>query len=130
MNRRTPLIALLMSLTVALGACERKDGRDKASGATAVDNTEKNKDYDRTKSPIDQSETSSDIKLTAEIRKAVVANADLSTNAKNSKIIADKGMVTLRGAVNTQAEKTAIEAIAVTFAGAGRVSNQLEVKSP
>jgi osmotically-inducible protein OsmY len=49
--------------------------------------------------------------------------------ARNVKIITTNGMVTLRGPVNSNAEKTEIGMAAQNIAGQNAVDNQLEVKS-
>lgn len=92
------------------------------------DNTGVNvRDRDSTaKTPFDQNENQTDIKMTADIRKQVVAEK-MSSNAHNVKIITQSGKVTLRGPVQTEQEKQQIEQIASTVAGAGNVDNQLEV---
>ena len=98
----------------------------------APDNTARNKGdgAPEAKSPMDQSESSSDIKITADIRRAIMDDNSMSVNAQNCKIITDKsGMVTLRGVVNSQAEKDMIESKAKAVAGVTKVDNQLEVKS-
>ena len=79
---------------------------------------------------MDQSNSSSDIKVTADIRRAIMEDKSMSLNAQNCKIITDKaGVVTLRGPVTSQAEKDAIESKAQAIAGVSRVVNELEVKS-
>jgi osmotically-inducible protein OsmY len=50
----------------------------------------------------------------------------MSTDAHNAKVIAQNGVVTLRGPVKTEEERTTIEALARN-AGAARVDNQLEI---
>jgi hyperosmotically inducible protein len=75
-----------------------------------------------------QSSATSDVELTRKIREAVVGDDSLSVLAHNVKIVSANGPVTLRGPVNTEAEKTAIASKARTIAGAGKVDNQLEVK--
>jgi Predicted periplasmic or secreted lipoprotein len=98
--------------------------------STAADNTAKN-ERDRsgdTKTSGDQSNSAEDIKLTADIRKAVVGDGSLSMTAKNIKIISANGVVTLRGPVNTAAEKAQIEKLARNAAGKAKIENQLEVK--
>ena len=55
--------------------------------------------------------------------------SDMSTTARNIKIITSNGRVTLRGPVKTQAEKSRIEALAKSAAGANAVDNQLDVKA-
>jgi osmotically-inducible protein OsmY len=58
----------------------------------------------------------------------VVDNDELSTNAKNIKIITVDGVVTLRGPVKNDAEKTTVSSIAHKASGVKRVDNQLEVE--
>jgi len=77
--------------------------------------------------PMDQGGSESDRNITAQIRKAVVSDGSLSFTAKNVKIITKDGNVTLRGPVKTEVERAAIQAKAAQVAGAGRVTNQLEV---
>ncbi len=98
------------------------------SGSTNPTNSGVNvRDRDSSaKTPLDQNENSTDIKITADIRKQVVAS-DMSINAQNVKIITQDGKVTLRGPVETDAEKKRIEEIALSVAGAEKVDNQLEV---
>src|SRR5689334_14160409 len=90
-----------------------------AQDTAAPDNTGKNQ-RDRsgdTQTSGDQSNTSQDIKITAAIRKAVVADKSLSATAKNVKIITANETVTLRGPVNTAEEKEKIEQLAQSAAG-------------
>lgn len=86
------------------------------------------RDRDReTKTPIDQNETTADVKITADIRKQVV-DTKMSINAQNVKIITQDGKVTLRGPVKTADEKARIEEIAFRVAGKTNVDNQIEVE--
>lgn len=78
--------------------------------------------------PIDQSNTSSDLEITQQIRKQVIDDDALSFNAKNVKIITVGGKVTLRGPVESFEERTAVERAARAVPGVARVDNQLEVK--
>lgn len=93
------------------------------------DNTKVNKrDTDSAAlTPLDQGENESDLKVTQQIRQAVMADDSLSFTAKNVKIITMKGKVTLRGPVKTAAERSSIEGAARKVAGANMVDNQLEV---
>lgn len=52
----------------------------------------------------------------------------LSTYAHNVKIISQNGIVTLKGPVRSEDEKSAIQAKAVEVVGKDKVTNQLEVK--
>ncbi len=74
-----------------------------------------------------QSNRPADVTITREIRKAVVADKSLSTNAHNVKIITAGGVVTLRGPVGSAAERDTIVATAQHVAGVTRINNQLEV---
>jgi sporulation protein YlmC with PRC-barrel domain len=102
------------------------------TGATNnVDNTRLNvRDRDsRTLTPMDQGNSQADVDTTAQIRKEIMADAGMTTNAKNVKIITRNGHVTLRGPVNTADEKNRIAAIADRIASAGNVDNQLDVST-
>src|SRR5262245_22650617 len=98
------------------------------------DNTARNaRDADRVggnpKLPIDQNENKADIDTTAKIRQRVVKIEGLSVNGRNVKIITADGKVTLRGPVESEAEREKITAIARDVAGNSNVDDQLEVKS-
>ena len=84
---------------------------------------------DNARTPGDQSNSKSDIAITQEVRKAVVADKALSTNAHNVKIITKNGVVTLRGPVKSPEEKDTIAAMAKQVAGVKNVDNQLEIAS-
>jgi hyperosmotically inducible protein len=96
---------------------------------TNADNTGKNvRDRDdQSQTATDQSNNLADIKMTADIRKMVVGDGSLSMTAKNVKIITVGGVVTLRGPVETEKEKAAIETHA-KHGGAKKVTNELEIK--
>jgi hyperosmotically inducible protein len=72
-----------------------------------------------------QSNQSSDIEITRNIRRAVVKDKTLSTAAHNVTIITKDGKVTLKGRVKSEAEKQTVETAATTAAGAGNVDDQL-----
>ncbi|HEY2895186.1 MAG TPA: BON domain-containing protein [Pirellulales bacterium] len=82
------------------------------------------------KTPINQDENQVDVQRTADIRKRILDTADLSVNARNVKIITSGGRVTLRGPVNSEAERDTVVRTARDIAGDQNVDNQLEVKSP
>jgi osmotically-inducible protein OsmY len=77
----------------------------------------------------DQGGSESDREISRTIRKGIMAKDDLSTTAKNIKIITQEGKVTLRGPVNTESEQKTIAEIAQGVAGVTSVDNQLEVKT-
>ena len=84
---------------------------------------------DSSRTPGDQSNNTSDLAITQAIRKAVVADKALSTNAHNVKIITANGVVTLRGPVSSPEEKETIAAKAKQVAGVKSVDNKLEIAS-
>jgi len=99
--------------------------------AFGTDNTRQNvRDRDsRTLTPLDQGNSQADVDITARIRREIMADSDMTTNAKNVKIITLNGHVTLRGPVNTADEKSQIGEIANRVASMGNVDNQLEVST-
>lgn len=72
-------------------------------------------------------EDSSDSGLTKRIRERVMADKSLSADARNVKIIALHGTVTLNGLARTEQERNAIEAKAISVAGIDRVVDEIEI---
>ena len=77
--------------------------------------------------PIDQSNDAQDIELTQKIRNGITSNEAMSIQARNVKVIARDGFVTLRGPVESSQEKASIEMLAKN-AGAIQIDNQLEIQ--
>lgn len=123
--------SLCFTLVAALGSVAAFTGCDMNTDPGATDNTARSQ-ADRpgdAKTPMDQSESSASIRITADIRRAIMDDDSMSTGAQNCKIITDDaGRVTLRGKVDSQAEKDSIEAKATGVAGVTAVDNQLEVE--
>jgi len=117
------ILALASLSVVSLAALA---GNEKAK----PDNTTVN-ERDRsgeTKTSGDQSNSSADLKTTQAIRQALMKDGELSTTAKNIKVITANGHVTLRGPVKTAQEKSKIDQLAKSAAGGARIDNQLDVK--
>jgi hyperosmotically inducible periplasmic protein len=76
----------------------------------------------------DQSNSSADLKTTQAIRQALMKDGELSTTAKNIKVITANGQVTLRGPVKTAQEKAKIDQLAKSAAGGAKIDNQLDIK--
>lgn len=77
-----------------------------------------------------QQNNPADRELARKIRKSIVSDSSLSTNAHNIKVIVRDGMVTLKGPVHTEDEKNAIGAKASEAAGGNdKVQNELTVKA-
>ena len=116
----------LISLTLLLSAVIAGSSW---SQDTNADNTGKNvRDRDdQSVTAADKSNDPADLKLTADIRKMVVGDDSLSMMAKNVKIVTINSSVTLRGPVENEKEKAAIESPAKQ-AGAKKITNELEIK--
>lgn len=94
-----------------------------------ADNTGMNKRDrdDRTVTPMNQSNNKEDLEITQAIRKSLMKQ-ELSTNAKNIKVITQNGDVTLRGPVNNKAELEKIAQLVKAVPGIKNLNNELEVK--
>lgn len=141
MNSTTICNALIASgCVLGLSGCDSREESPSAQTPQAeydqstpensedyIDNDWDDADRD-TKSTLDQSESSEHIRVTADIRQAIIADDSLSMGAKNCKVITDNsGRVWLRGEVESVAEKDLIEQIAKQYAGVNTVTNELEV---
>ena len=98
--------------------------------APAADNTGTNRrDREDSEPTADQQKNDkSDLNLTTEIRRSVMADKGLSTNAHNIKIIAENGKVTLKGPVATAKEKKVVEKKAQQIAGSENVVSEIQIK--
>lgn len=76
----------------------------------------------------DQSNNSADLKITQAIRQALMKDGELSTTAKNIKVITANGQVTLRGPVNNAQEKAKVDQIARSAGGGAKIVDELELK--
>jgi|SRR5579872_451237 osmotically-inducible protein OsmY len=95
-----------------------------------ADNTKMNqRDRDPNQPTADQQkENPADRQMAQQIRRALVKDKSLSTDARNIKVIVQNGAVTLKGPVRSEDEKQAIEAKAAQVAGgADKVTDQIEV---
>jgi osmotically-inducible protein OsmY len=114
-------LAVLFVGGLGVGGCD--------TGGREADNSARNV-ADRKDAAVtsgDQSNAKSDLEITQKIRRSVVADDSLSTNAQNVKIITAQGVVTLRGPVANVEEKAKIESTAQRVAGVKRVDNQIEI---
>ena len=128
MNRRILVITLSF---LACGMVPRAfaQGPSAVPAATEPDNSGINT-RDRASNAMtagEQSGSKGDLKLTAQIRRAIVKDKSLSMMAHNVKIISRNGEVTLRGPVKSEQEKTTVASKAQAIAGKDRVDNRLEV---
>ena len=96
----------------------------------SADNTKVNQqDRNQSEPTADQQKDNpADRQLTQQIRRALVKDKSLSTNAHNVKVIAQNGMVTLKGPVNSESEKQSVEAKAAEIAGADKVTSEIQIR--
>ena len=99
---------------------------------SAPDNTKTNQgDANKGATTADQQKMNTvDQNITKQIRSSIMKDKSLSTYAHNIKIIAQAGKVTLKGAVRSEDEKSAVEAKAQKIAGASNVTSELTVAPP
>lgn len=96
------------------------------SHAQSPDNSGQNKDQSTTAD--NQSNAKTDRETTAEIRKAVIADKNLSIYAHNVKIITRQGHVTLKGPVKSDEEKQEVLSDAASVVSKDNIDNELTVK--
>jgi osmotically-inducible protein OsmY len=82
----------------------------------------------KTPGAMDQGNTKSEVKISATIRKQLLASKTLSFGAKNVKIITNGTKVTLKGTVKSDGEKNEIEGVAKNADGVTDVDDQIVVK--
>jgi len=116
-NTRTRLLVLALSGPLWIATL---------SPAQAPDNSAHNKQHDVTADQ--QSNSASDRAITQKIRKALMADKSLSTDAHNVKIITTNGAVTLKGPVKSEDEKQQVASKAAEIVDASKIDNQLSVK--
>ena len=97
----------------------------------AADNTKMNSrdKAEPSQTPQTQSNATADRELLASVRRAIVKDKSLSVPAHNVKILAEGGVVTLRGPVPSDDEKRKVEALARSVAGVISVDNKVDIKT-
>jgi osmotically-inducible protein OsmY len=117
-------------LAIALGAASLA-AQNADSNGVKPDNTKVNqRDRDPNQPTADQQKNNAtDLDLAKNIRRSIVEDKSLSSDAHNVKVISQNGTVTLKGPVKSEAEKSAIVSKAVSVAGsADKVVDQMSVK--
>jgi len=120
------LNAILLSLAIAASAASQQP--PSRSNTAPPDNTKVNKQGEI--NAASQKNDKGDLRITRDIRRAIVADKNLSTYAHNVKVITADGFVTLKGPVRSEDERKAIEAKAIDVAGHDHVANELTVAPP
>jgi hyperosmotically inducible protein len=121
MKRTILALACLSALSLAAFAADNEKEPDN----TATNERDRSGE---TQTSGDQSNSPADLKITQTIRQALMKDSELSTTAKNIKVITVNGHVTLRGPVKTAQEKAKIDQLAKSAAGDAHIDDQLDVK--
>jgi len=122
------LLTLIISIS-AMGVVWAQQ-EPATSGQQPADNTKMNqRDRNQNEPTADQQkENTPDRELAQQVRRALVKDKSLSTYAHNIKVIAQNGVVTLKGPVRSDEEKQAIEAKAAEVAGgADKIKSEIDV---
>ena len=129
-NIRNPLTLFGMSLLIGLGLFAAPRASSFGLQQEQPNNTKMNKgDASKAATTADQQKMNpTDRAISQKIRAEIMKDKSLSTYAHNVKIIAQNGIVTLKGPVRSDEEKAAVEAKAAEIAGKDMVTSQLEVK--
>jgi hyperosmotically inducible periplasmic protein len=121
MKQTLLFLACLSTASLAAMATDDKTKPDN----TAINERDRSRE---TQTSGDQSNSSADLKITQAIRQSLMKDSELSTTAKNIKIITNNGQVTLRGPVKNVQEKAKIDQLAKSAAGGAKIDDQLDVK--
>jgi hyperosmotically inducible periplasmic protein len=125
-NLTTLAVTATLVLCAAAFVPQAKAAGQPTGVQTAPDNTAQNKNQSPTAD--NQSNAKADRLTTANIRKAILADKDLSTYAHNVKVITINGAVTLKGPVKSEEEKQKIASDAASVVSADKITNDLTVK--
>jgi hyperosmotically inducible protein len=120
----------LLCTGLLLGSGAFALAQEPTSQPTAPDNTKVNeRDRSQNEPTADQQKDNrSDRDITQQIRQSIMKDKSLSTYAHNIKIVTKDGQVTLKGPVQSEDEKKAIEAKAAEVARDGKVTSELNIK--
>jgi hyperosmotically inducible periplasmic protein len=94
--------------------------------STQPDNSAQNKNQATTAD--NQTNAQDDRMTTAKVRKAIIADKDLSTYAHNVKIVTVNGTVTLKGPVKSDEEKQKVNSDAASVVSQDKIVDHLTVK--
>jgi hyperosmotically inducible periplasmic protein len=127
---RSRFTCIVLTTMLAGSFCATVPALALAQEATPPDNTKTNKGDQGGLTAEQQKENSSDRDITRRIRQAIQKDKSLSTYAHNVKIITQNGVVTLKGPVRSDDEKSVIAGKAAEVVGESNVKNQLTVARP
>jgi hyperosmotically inducible periplasmic protein len=110
---RLMIVALLGVSSLAMADNTKRNKRDRSDAEPTADQQKNNR---------------SDLEVTQQIRKSIMDDKALSVYAHNVKIIAQNGMVTLKGPVRSMEEKISVEQKAAEAVGKANVKSEIEIK--
>jgi hyperosmotically inducible protein len=122
------LLTLVLSVSTAGLIWAQQD--QPATSQAPADNTKTNQRDRNPNEPTadQQKENGTDRALAQQVRRALVKDKSLSTYAHNIKVVAQDGVVTLKGPVHSDQDKQAIEAKAAEAAGgADKIKSEIDV---
>lgn len=122
-------LLLFLAIAPLIIGCEQRDR--KSNNRAEIDNTERNiRDRETgALTPGMQMENEGDLRLTQEVRRIIVSDDSLSPNAKNIKIITRNSVVTLRGVLDNNEERRAINSRIREIRGVRHVEDLTEVRN-
>ena len=130
-------MAILVAASFVLVGCEKQEGS--MSESPDAQQSAKTQNNIKEATPVmsaplnaqSQAVSEADKQITQLIRQSLASQTtptDLSEAVKNITIVTKDGMVTLKGTIKTEAEKTDLETRTKAIAGVKSVMNELEVK--
>jgi hyperosmotically inducible protein len=121
----------LVCASLLLGTATLTLAQTPSNGQASADNSKINQRDQNANEPTadQQKDNRSDLDITRQIRKSIVADKSLSTYAHNVKIITQNGQVTLKGPVGSNDEKRAVASMAAAVVGESKVTDNLSIKS-
>lgn len=123
---RLALLSCRIASVVATGVLGGSFFVPQITLAQAADNSAQNKNSKPTAD--NESNVRADRMMTAQIRRAIMKDKTLSSNAHNVKIIVQNGNVTLKGPVASEQEKQKVLEDAGSVTSSDKVADQLAVK--
>ncbi len=111
------MVVILSLGSNAFAKAPKADNTAQNRGATSKDAVTADK----------QGNSKDEVTVLADVRKSIMADKDLSMDAKNVKILYSKGRVTLRGPVDSADEKAKVEELAKACDGVTAVKNLLTI---
>lgn len=127
----TPYLAIAASepapnqrATAQSATTEKQVVQDRDANNTGINKRDRD---DKNLTPMDQMNNKVDLKITQDIRQALMKD-EFSMDAKNIKVITRNSVVTLRGPVKSAAELEKINVAVKAIPGIKSIDNQLQVK--